>query len=48
MFRAVATSNPSDVELPTKIAIMDSKIAKGGFDLATDIPIDMLDSEKIA
>ena len=46
ILREAATSEPSDTELPTKIAIMDNKISKINYDLANDIPIDMLESEK--
>ena len=48
MVRSEATADPSDAEIPTKIAIMDNNIAKGDYDLANNIPIEMLESEKTA
>ena len=33
-------------EPPTKIAILENEIAKGDYDLANDIPIEMSESEK--
>ena len=36
------------MEIPIKIAIMDNRIAKGYYDLANKIPIDMSESEKTA
>ena len=48
MLRASATSDPSDAEIPTKIEILDNKIARGDYELANDIPMEMLESEKTA
>ena len=45
MLRSSATYDPSDAELPLKIAIMDNEIAKGDYDTANKIPIDMSESE---
>ena len=39
MLREEATSDPSDAELPTKIAILDNNITKVDFELANEIPI---------
>ena len=39
ILRAVATADPSDAELRTKIAIMDNGISKGDYDTANVIPI---------
>ena len=44
MFRASATVDRSDVELPTKIAVLDNKITKGDYDIANEIPREMLES----
>ena len=46
MLRAAATAEPSDKEIPTKIAIMDNKINKGDYELSNKIPIEMSKSEK--
>ena len=46
MIRSAEKSDPSDAKLPTKIAILDNNIAKGYFDIANKIPIEMLESEK--
>ena len=48
MIRAAATADPSDVELPTKIAIMDNEISKVDYDLANKIPINTSESDKTA
>ena len=48
MLRSASTADPSDVELPTKIAVMNSDISKGDYDIANKIPIEMSDSEKTA
>ena len=45
MLRASATANPSDAEIPTKIAIMYNEISKGYYNLATEITIEMLEPE---
>ena len=42
------TSEPSDVELPTKIKIMNNEVTKGDYDLANKIHIEMSESEKTA
>ena len=39
MFRAEATSDPSEAELPTKIPILENEIAQGDYDLANKIRI---------
>ena len=44
MFRASATVDRLDVELPTKIAVLDNKITKGDYDIANEIPREMLES----
>ena len=41
MLREAATADPSDAELPTKIAIMENEIAKGDYELSNEIPIEM-------
>ena len=46
MLREASTDDPSDAELPTKIAILDNEIAKGDYDIANKIPIYMSESEK--
>ena len=48
MISAAVTAEPSGTDLPTKIMIMDSNIAKGDYDLSIIIPIDMTESEKAA
>ena len=48
MIRSEAAAEPSDTELPLKIAILDNYIAKGDYDLANEIPIEMSESEKTA
>ena len=47
MIKEADASYPSDPELPTKIAILDNKIAKGNYGLANEIPIEMSDSENM-
>ena len=39
MFRSEATYDPSDAELPMKIAILENEIVKEDYDLANNIPI---------
>ena len=46
MLRSEATADPSDAELPMKIAIMDNEIAKGDYELSNKIPIEMSQSDK--
>ena len=48
ILRASATSDPSDAELPMKIAILDNDISKGDYELSNNIPKDMPESEKTA
>ena len=48
MLREAATADPEDVELPTKIEILYTKIAKGYYELSNEIPIDMSESDKTA
>ena len=48
MLRAAETSDPSDAELPMKIAIMDKNISKVKYDIVNKITIDMSESEKTA
>ena len=48
MLRSATTSDPSDAELPMNIEIMYNEIAKGDYDLANEIPIEMSESENIA
>ena len=45
MLRAAAASDPSEADLPMKIAMLDNKITKECYDLDKDIPIVMLESE---
>ena len=47
VLKAEYASDPSDAELPMKIAILDNKIAKSDYELANETPIDILDSEKM-
>ena len=46
MLRAEPIDEPADAELPMKIVILDNKKFKGDYDLAKEIPIEILDSEK--
>ena len=46
MLRAAATADPSDADLPIEIEIMDKYIPKVYYDIAKEIPIDMLETEK--
>ena len=46
MIRAETIDEPADMDLPMKIVILDNEIFKGDYDLAKEIPIEILDSEK--
>ena len=48
MIRSAATYYPSEADLPMKIAILYNEIAKVDYDIANDIPIEMLESENTA
>ena len=48
MLRVEVTADPSYSDLPTKIAILNNNIAKGYYNLAKYITIEMLESDKTA
>ena len=48
MLTEVATYEPSDSDLSTKIEILDNEISKGDHDLSNDIPIERSESENTA
>ena len=45
MLRAEATADPSDSEIPMKIAILYNEIAKGYYDIANKITVEMSESD---
>ena len=46
VLRAAAIADPWDAELPMNIALLDNDITKGNYEIANEIPIEILDSEK--
>ena len=46
MIRSSETADPSDKDLPMKIAIFDKNIAKGDYNISNEILIEISDSER--